>query len=104
LDGSDKRRVRKGQPFLNKVNQVSIGVLSSNASSAPSVPRESGSTTLRASGATRREGLARRFNTTTTIGNNLATISTRYREVVGGFSQLDQTGTRYQLSSRTALT
>jgi hypothetical protein len=100
LDGSDKRRVRKGQPFLNKVNQVSIGVLSSNASSAPSVPREIWLNNLRASGATRREGLARRFNTTTTIGNNLATISTRYREVDGGFSQLDQTGTRYQLSKQ----
>jgi hypothetical protein len=96
IDGSDHNRVVMGMPFLNKVNQISIGVLSPNPSTG--VSREIWINNLRVSGATEREGVAKRFNTTNTLGNNLATISTRYREVDGGFSQLDQTGTRYQLS------
>ncbi len=96
IDGSDHNRVQVGQPFLNKINQISIGVLSPNPTT--NVYREVWVNNLRASGAVSREGIARRFNSTTTIGKNLATVSTRYREVDGGFSQLDQTGTRYQLS------
>jgi hypothetical protein len=95
VDGSDNNRVKVGRPFLNRVNQISVGVLSYTNTN---VSREIWVNNLRVSGAVRREGLARRFNTATTIGNNFATISTRYREVDGGFSQLDQTGTRYQLS------
>lgn len=98
LDGSDHNRVQVGRPFLNRVNQISIGVVSPIPSTG--VTREIWVNNLRVSGAVKREGLARRFNSTTTLGNNFATVSTRYREVDGGFSQLDQTGTRYQLSKQ----
>jgi hypothetical protein len=101
LDGSDHHRVKRGRPFLNRVNQITIGVLSPN----PGVNqvRVIWINNLRGSGAAKREGLARRFNTSTTLGKNFATVSTRYREVEGGFSQLDQTGTRFQLARQTGV-
>jgi hypothetical protein len=101
LDGSDHARVKVGRPFLNRVNQISIGVMSPNPDTG--AQREIWLNNLRVSGATKREGIARRFNTATTIGKNLATISTRYREVDGGFSQLDQTGTKYQRSKQNGI-
>ncbi len=101
IDGSDNNRVALGRPYLNRVNQISIGVLSPNLPSGQT--KVLWINNLRASGATTREGVAKRFNTTTTVGNNFATIATRYREVEGGFSQMDQTGTKFQLARQNGM-
>lgn len=101
IDGSDGKRTKIGRPFLNRVTQISIGVFSPNPPTG--VLRELWVNNLRAASSTARKGIARRVNASLVVGDQWATISTRYRDVDAGFSQIDQTATRFQRNQQRGL-
>ncbi len=96
LDGSKGNRLKVGKPFLNRSSQISFGVVSPNAPSAQS--GELWINNLRTVSPAGRTGLARRVNAAFNLGDNFATVNTRYREVDSGFTQMDQTSTHFQHS------
>lgn len=98
LDGSDGNQSQLGTPFINRTTQITFGVLSHNAPSPQT--NELWINNLRATDAVGRSGLARRANATLVLGNNFATINTRYREVDSGFTELDQQSARFQHSTQ----
>jgi hypothetical protein len=98
LDGSDGNRSSFGTPFLNRVSQISFGVLTPNAPTANT--NELWINNLRGTNPATRAGVARRANATFLLGDNFATINARYREVDSGFTQLDQQATRFQHSTQ----
>ncbi len=98
LDGSDGNRSTFGTPFINRVSQISFGVLSPNAPTATT--NELWINNLRTTNPISRAGVARRANATLLVGDNFATINARYREVDSGFTQLDQQATRFQHSTQ----
>lgn len=96
LDGSGGNRQKVGTPFINRTVHLSFGVLSPNAPSPSS--GELWINNLRLVTPASRSGLARRVNGALILGDNWATINTRYREVDSGFTQIDQTSTHFQHS------
>ena len=96
LDGSHGNRSKVGTPFINRTSQISFGVVSPNGPSAQT--GELWINNLRTVSSAERSGLARRLNAAFNLGDNFATINTRYREVDSGFTQMDQTSTHFQHS------
>ncbi len=94
IDGSGGNRDQVGQPFLNQITQISIGVLS--PSQPDGITDELWLTNLRVYGSNNRIGGAQRLDTTSIVGNNFMTVNTRYQEEDAGFSEMDQTSTRFQ--------
>ncbi|HUO57649.1 MAG TPA: hypothetical protein VMV05_05680 [bacterium] len=96
LDGSDGNRSRVGTPLLNRATQISIGIMSANP--VPTFNGELWINNLRTVNPASRTGVARRANAAFVLGDNFATVNTRFREVDSGFTQLDQTSTHFQHS------
>ncbi len=97
LDGSSGNRLQVGTPYINRVTQVSFGIISQ------SLTPDSGEfwvNNLRTINSNVRSGVARRADAAFVLGNNFATINTRYREVDSGFSEIDQTSTHFQHSTQ----
>ncbi|HVZ82015.1 MAG TPA: hypothetical protein VHE12_14605 [bacterium] len=101
LDGSQGNRKQVGNPFLNRITQISFGVISPNG------PNSNIGTlwinNLRGVRANVRAGVARRANAALTLGDNFATVNARYREVDSGFTQIDQTTTHFQHSRQVGM-
>ncbi len=98
IDGSGGNRKTVGTPFINRVTQISFGVLSPNHEDGLS--KEIWINNLRVNTPNQRTGMARRANATFVFGNNFATVNTRYREVDSGFTQIDQTSNHFQHSTQ----
>ena len=102
LDGSGGNRYTKGTPYINRVTNVSFGVVSPNAPSGN--VGDLWINNLRCANSAVRSGVARRANAAFLVGddskNPFATINTRYREVDSGFTQMDQTSTHFQHSKQ----
>ncbi len=98
IDGSDGNRQTVGTPFINRATQISFGVLSPNPPNG--LTKEIWINNLRTNNPNQRSGLARRANAAFVLGNNFATVNTRYREVDSGFTQIDQTSNHFQHSTQ----
>jgi len=98
LDGSGGNRLTVGTPFINRTSQISFGVLTPNGPTFTT--NQLWINNLRVTNPTERVGVARRANATFLVGDNFATINTRYREVDSGFTELDQQSNLFQHSTQ----
>ncbi len=99
---STTNRLQVGTPFINRVTNISFGVVSPNAPSG--FKGDMWIINLHAANSVVRSGLARRADGAFVIGDDakkpFATLNLRYQEVDSGFTQMDQTSTHFQHSTQ----
>jgi hypothetical protein len=101
LDGSGGNRSQVGTPYINRVTNISFGIVSQNQ--VLGFVGDLWINNLRCTNSNVRSGMARRANAAFLIGDPktpFATINTRYREVDSGFTEIDQTSTHFQHSTQ----
>ncbi len=102
LSGSAGNRLQVGTPFINRVTNISFGVVSPNPPSG--FTGDMWIINLHAANSVVRSGMARRADAAFVIGDDakkpFATMNLRYEEVDSGFTQMDQTSTHFQHSTQ----